>query len=174
MNSLRTVRGKIVVFIIIIIIIYLFIFFSFHCIKRIDPRLPSISWVNRSQKTSKYGLRLVCHFFCSYRILTSSYHINHNIMYLFCFLSGGFYSDDVGYVSTSCKKCPNGSFVALDEAPGKQVQDCKTCPLGRWTLDNQYLSIQFSLSLLGGTVRKKSRVQKSVSFIVVLIDTCSS
>ena len=73
----------------------------------------------------------VVHFFCSYRILTSSYHFNHNIMYLFCFLSGGFYSDDVGYVSTSCKKCPNGSFVALDKAPGKQVQDCKTCPLGR-------------------------------------------
>ena len=52
-------------------------------------------------------------------------------MYLFYFLSGGFYSDDVGYVSTSCKKCPNGSFVALDKAPGKRVQDYKTCPLGR-------------------------------------------
>ena len=48
--------------------------------------------------------------------------------------SGGFYSDDVGHVSTSCKKCPRGSFVAFDRAPGKQAQDCKTCPLGKYIL----------------------------------------
>ena len=49
---------------------------------------------------------------------------------LFCCL-GGFYCDDVGYVGTTGKKCPNGSFVAYDKAPGTQVQDCKTCPLGK-------------------------------------------
>ena len=43
---------------------------------------------------------------------------------------GGFYSDVVGHVDTSCKKCPNGSFVAYDKAPGTRFQDCKTCPLG--------------------------------------------
>ena len=43
---------------------------------------------------------------------------------------GGFYSDEVGYVGRSCKKCPNGSFVGPDEAPGTQAADCKTCPLG--------------------------------------------
>ncbi|KAL9955905.1 hypothetical protein ACROYT_G037304 [Oculina patagonica] len=46
---------------------------------------------------------------------------------------GGFYSDDVGHVATSCKKCPNGSFVSFEEAPGTQAQDCKSCPLGTET-----------------------------------------
>lgn len=45
-------------------------------------------------------------------------------------LSGGFYSDDIGFVGTSCKKSPNGSFVALDEPPGTQSSDCRPCPLG--------------------------------------------
>ena len=45
-------------------------------------------------------------------------------------VSGGFYSDDVGYVETSCKKCPNGSFVHFNKTPGRQVQDCKSCPEG--------------------------------------------
>ena len=45
--------------------------------------------------------------------------------------SGGYYSDDLGYVGISCKRCPNGSFVAFDKAPGKQTQDCKSCPLGK-------------------------------------------
>lgn len=53
---------------------------------------------------------------------------------LICNLAGGFYSDDVGLVSTSCKRCPNGSFVTLNKAPGKQAQDCKTCPLGKWAI----------------------------------------
>lgn len=43
---------------------------------------------------------------------------------------GGFYTDDIGYVATSCKKCPNGSFVAFDRAPGTSKQDCKSCPEG--------------------------------------------
>ena len=43
---------------------------------------------------------------------------------------GGFYSDDVGYVAISCKKCPNGSFVSYDKAPGTRKQDCKSCPEG--------------------------------------------
>ena len=44
--------------------------------------------------------------------------------------SGGFYSDDAGYVGESCKKCPNGSFVSFDKAPGTRKQDCKSCPEG--------------------------------------------
>ncbi len=44
--------------------------------------------------------------------------------------SGGYYSDDVGYVGISCKKCPNGSFVSFDKAPGTSKQDCKSCPEG--------------------------------------------
>jgi hypothetical protein len=44
--------------------------------------------------------------------------------------AGGFYSDDVGYVGESCKKCPNGSFVQFDKTPGTSKQDCKSCPEG--------------------------------------------
>jgi len=28
-------------------------------------------------------------------------------------------------------KCPNGSFVPYDKAPGTQAQDCKACPEGK-------------------------------------------
>ena len=49
---------------------------------------------------------------------------------LYASFLGGFFSDDIGYVGTSCKKCPNGSFVAFDKAPGTQTSDCKSCPLG--------------------------------------------
>ena len=45
-------------------------------------------------------------------------------------VSGGFYSDNIGYVAKSCKKCPDGSFVAFDKAPGTRKQDCKSCPEG--------------------------------------------
>ena len=51
------------------------------------------------------------------------------------YFSGGFYSDVLGYVGTSCMTCPNGSFVAADKAPGTQKQDCKTCPEGKNYLD---------------------------------------
>jgi len=44
--------------------------------------------------------------------------------------AGGFYSDDVGYVGESCKKCPNGSFVKFEKAPGTSKEDCKSCPEG--------------------------------------------
>ena len=30
-----------------------------------------------------------------------------------------------------CKRCPNGSFVPFDKAPGKHNRDCKSCPLGK-------------------------------------------
>ncbi|XP_078377113.1 uncharacterized protein LOC144660377 [Oculina patagonica] len=46
---------------------------------------------------------------------------------------GGFYSDNIGYVAKSCKRFPNGSFVAYDKTPGKQHRDCKSCPLGTET-----------------------------------------
>ena len=53
---------------------------------------------------------------------------------------GGLYSDDIGYVGTSCKKCPNGSFVAYNKAPGTQIQDCKSCPLGEEATWRDYLT----------------------------------
>ncbi|KAL9973878.1 hypothetical protein ACROYT_G020384 [Oculina patagonica] len=46
---------------------------------------------------------------------------------------GGFYSDSVGHVAISCKKCPNGSLVSFDKAPGTRPQDCKSCPEGTET-----------------------------------------
>ena len=46
-------------------------------------------------------------------------------------LLGGFYSDKVGYVAKSCMKCPNGSFVSLNKAPGTRPEDCKACPQGK-------------------------------------------
>ena len=45
-------------------------------------------------------------------------------------LTGGFYSDDVGFVGDSCKTCPNGSFVQFDKTPGTSKEDCKSCPEG--------------------------------------------
>ena len=59
------------------------------------------------------------------------YYVDTKLQTPFCLILGGFYSDDVGFVSTSCKKCPNGSFVAFDKAPGTQTSDCKSCPLGK-------------------------------------------
>jgi len=38
-------------------------------------------------------------------------------------------------------KCPNGSFVAYDKAPGTQAQDCKACPEGK-----QWRQFNFSKS----------------------------
>ncbi|XP_027060267.1 uncharacterized protein LOC113686794 [Pocillopora damicornis] len=44
---------------------------------------------------------------------------------------GGFYSDVLAHVGINCKKCPTGSYVPFDKAPGKQKQDCKSCPEGK-------------------------------------------
>ncbi|KAL9978290.1 hypothetical protein ACROYT_G015789 [Oculina patagonica] len=43
---------------------------------------------------------------------------------------GGYYSDTLAYVSDQCKKCPNGTFVSLDNRPGKRASDCVACPQG--------------------------------------------
>ncbi|PFX15056.1 Leucine-rich repeat-containing protein 15 [Stylophora pistillata] len=43
---------------------------------------------------------------------------------------GGFFSDNVGHVPRNCKRCPTGSFVAYDEAPGTRAEDCKSCHEG--------------------------------------------
>ena len=52
-----------------------------------------------------------------------------------------------------CKRCPNGSFVAFDKAPGKYHRDCKSCPLGKtYYLDNlhsPYNGSYFNLSRKG-------------------------
>lgn len=73
--------------------------------------------------------------------------------------TGGFYSDDVGYVAKSCKECPNGSFVSLEQAPGTQKQDCKACPEGNdWQrTSHQYhdLIIKYSLT---SSFRSKRRL----------------
>ncbi|KAL9964157.1 hypothetical protein ACROYT_G027749 [Oculina patagonica] len=44
--------------------------------------------------------------------------------------TGGFYSDTKAFVSKSCLKCPNGTFVPYDKAPGKRAGDCIACPQG--------------------------------------------
>ncbi len=58
------------------------------------------------------------------------------------FFSGGFYSDTVGYLGKTCKRCPNGSFVAYEKTPGKHHRDCKSCPLGK---DSNQGRLVFSL-----------------------------
>lgn len=64
---------------------------------------------------------------------------------------GGFYSDDVGYAADACKKCPNGSFVAYDKAPGTDVQDCKSCPEGR---PDHFYTADFTLNFRVSTLFK--------------------
>ena len=44
--------------------------------------------------------------------------------------TGGYYSDSLAFASDSCKRCPDGSFVHLSDAPGKSHFDCKACPRG--------------------------------------------
>ena len=61
-----------------------------------------------------------CFYLCA--VLTYTDTIIH--------FAGGFYSDDVGYVGESCKRCPNGFFVQFDKTPGTSRQDCKSCPEG--------------------------------------------
>ena len=59
--------------------------------------------------------------------------LNYCYTALHFLFSGGFYSDTVGYVAESCKKCPNGSFVPYHKTPGTRYQDCTSCPLGKLT-----------------------------------------
>lgn len=52
-------------------------------------------------------------------------------MYVYSFsVLGGFYSDTEAFVNGSCRKCPNGTFVPLEKAPGKKKGDCIACPQG--------------------------------------------
>ena len=64
---------------------------------------------------------------CKYHEIYCGQKVNFSSLIV---VLGGFYSDKVGHVSTSCKKCPNGSFVSLEKAPGKRAEDCKACPQG--------------------------------------------
>ena len=43
---------------------------------------------------------------------------------------GGYYSDSLAFMNDGCKRCPNGTFVHLNNAPGKSHFDCKSCPTG--------------------------------------------
>ena len=45
-------------------------------------------------------------------------------------ITGGFYSDTKAFVSDSCRKCPNGTYVPYDKAPGVTLGDCTACPDG--------------------------------------------
>ena len=47
-------------------------------------------------------------------------------------LKGGVYSDTKAFVGESCKKCPRGTFVPPEQAPGKHAKDCVACPQGRF------------------------------------------
>lgn len=47
---------------------------------------------------------------------------------------GGFYSDTEAYVNVSCLKCPDGTFVPYNNAPGKAAWDCIACPQGKWMI----------------------------------------
>ena len=63
--------------------------------------------------------------------------------------TGGYYSDSLAFVSDSCKRCPNGSFVHLNDAPGKSHFDCKACPTGEtleyvWLNFNEYACFKTS------------------------------
>ena len=46
-------------------------------------------------------------------------------------LIGGFYSDTEAFVGDSCLRCPNGTFVHYNKAPGVSARDCTACPQGR-------------------------------------------
>ena len=65
--------------------------------------------------------------------LTCNTLANDKMAAIFLSLSiiGGFYSDAEGYVSDKCKKCPTGTFVPYDKAPGTSARDCIACPQGK-------------------------------------------
>ncbi|XP_068690433.1 putative leucine-rich repeat-containing protein DDB_G0281931 [Montipora foliosa] len=44
--------------------------------------------------------------------------------------AGGYYSDTAAFVSDSCQRCPIGTFVHKNKAPGKSALDCSACPQG--------------------------------------------
>ena len=52
------------------------------------------------------------------------------MIYFVC-STGGYYSDTMAFVSGSCRRCPNGTFVHKNKAPGKSVFECKSCPDGK-------------------------------------------
>ena len=53
-----------------------------------------------------------------------------------CF-TGGFYSDTKAYVNESCLKCPDGTYVPYNNAPGKRARDCIACPQGKHISNEQ-------------------------------------
>ena len=78
------------------------------------------TWKKNHREAPNY-LKATCKFF----------YTNAELLTCLSSLPGGFYSDSVGYVAKSCKRCPNGSFVEFHKTPGKRQQDCKSCPLGK-------------------------------------------
>ncbi len=74
-------------------------------------------------------------------------------------------------MGTNCKKCPNGSFVSFDKAPGTRKQDCKSCPEGnnRMLTVNVYLMFYLSIFSREKNVFKMS-LYTSLYFVVRYCD----
>ena len=61
--------------------------------------------------------------------------------------TGGYYSDSLAFGSDGFKRFPTGSFVNLNDAPGKSRFDCKACPTGKiveyvWLNCNEYACVR--------------------------------
>ena len=70
---------------------------------------------------------------CTYDALLSRcafYSSRKSTMILSICSTGGYYSDTPAFVSDSCKRCPNGTFVHKNKAPGKSYFDCSSCSQG--------------------------------------------
>ena len=85
---------------------------------------------------------------------------------------GGFYSDDVGYVARSCKKCPNGSFVLYDKTPGTRKQDCKTCPEGNSFYDVYFNYFVFWIHHRNNQSQQRSCYQFRYQFQFISMGFC--
>ena len=62
-------------------------------------------------------------------------------------LAGGFYPDTQAFVKESCMRCPNGTFVPYDKAPGVKARDCIACPQGNKWVENWYLQTSHFLEM---------------------------
>ena len=67
----------------------------------------------------------------TYVLAYKASHVSHSLKYIFFFnVLGGFYSDTEAFVNESCLRCPNGTFVSENDAPGRRARDCRACPQG--------------------------------------------
>ena len=67
----------------------------------------------------------------TYVLAYKASRVSHSLKILFFFnVLGGFYSDTEAFVNESCLRCPNGTFVSENDAPGRRARDCRACPQG--------------------------------------------